>query len=150
MKIPVIGSVGALAHLLKVSLGSGVLAMPLAFKNAGYLVGIFGTILIGFICGHVIHILLQPNVLRVGVFQWPYTEYVKACTLEYGLERVGEVWGLDDTDRAPQSTAAGLGPLMLSVFLGARVVNGYGGVSVSDDLSFQAPWTISFSVHLSD
>ncbi|KOB62350.1 Uncharacterized protein OBRU01_25100, partial [Operophtera brumata] len=50
-------SVGALAHLLKVSLGSGVLAMPLAFKNAGYLVGIFGTILIGFICGHVIHIL---------------------------------------------------------------------------------------------
>lgn len=60
-------SMGALAHLLKVSLGSGVLAMPLAFKNAGYVVGTFGTILIGLICGHVIHILVSQQI-NIGIF----------------------------------------------------------------------------------
>ncbi|GBP80155.1 Proton-coupled amino acid transporter-like protein CG1139 [Eumeta japonica] len=39
-------SFGALAHLLKASLGSGVLAMPLAFKNAGIAVGAVGTVVI--------------------------------------------------------------------------------------------------------
>uniref|UniRef100_A0A2H1X1I4 SFRICE_011321 n=1 Tax=Spodoptera frugiperda TaxID=7108 RepID=A0A2H1X1I4_SPOFR len=50
-------SFGALAHLLKASLGSGVLAMPLAFKNAGLVIGSIGTLLIGFVCCHVIHVL---------------------------------------------------------------------------------------------
>lgn len=44
-------------------------------------------------------------------------------------KRIGEIWGLNNTDGAPQSTATGLGPLMLSVFLGVHVVHSYGDKS---------------------
>ncbi|OWR55217.1 hypothetical protein KGM_205259A, partial [Danaus plexippus plexippus] len=33
--------------------------MPLAFKNAGLLVGVIGTMAIGFVCAHVIHVLVS-------------------------------------------------------------------------------------------
>lgn len=50
-----------LFHLLKGSLGTGILAMPKAFMNAGYLVGFFGTILIGIICTYCIHQLIKAE-----------------------------------------------------------------------------------------
>lgn len=46
-------------HLLKGSLGSGILAMPLAFANAGLGFGLFSTFLIGVICTYCIHILVK-------------------------------------------------------------------------------------------
>ncbi|KAL1506630.1 hypothetical protein ABEB36_005956 [Hypothenemus hampei] len=52
---------GALIHLLKSSLGTGILAIPRAFKSAGLLVGLFGTIIIGFLCTHTIHILVRAS-----------------------------------------------------------------------------------------
>ncbi|KAG7202343.1 hypothetical protein KM043_018671 [Ampulex compressa] len=48
-----------LTHLLKASLGTGILAMPIAFKNAGLLVGIFATILVAFVCTHCAYILVK-------------------------------------------------------------------------------------------
>ncbi|XP_015184042.1 PREDICTED: proton-coupled amino acid transporter 1 [Polistes dominula] len=48
-----------LTHLLKASLGTGILAMPVAFKNAGLLVGIFATIFVAFICTHCAYILVK-------------------------------------------------------------------------------------------
>ncbi|VVC38343.1 Amino acid transporter, transmembrane domain [Cinara cedri] len=48
-------------HLVKASLGTGILAMPSAFKNAGYMVGILGTIVIGAICTYTIHILTNSS-----------------------------------------------------------------------------------------
>lgn len=60
-----------LLHMLKASLGTGILAMPNAFHNAGYVVGIVGTLVIGFLCTYCIHILVsrqvfapQPNILE--------------------------------------------------------------------------------------
>lgn len=53
---------GSLVHLLKSSLGSGILAMPAAFKNAGLAVGGFGTIIVGFICTHCVYILVSNIV----------------------------------------------------------------------------------------
>ncbi|PSN47057.1 Proton-coupled amino acid transporter-like protein pathetic [Blattella germanica] len=46
-----------LIHLLKGSLGSGILAMPMAFKNAGLSFGVVATFTIGFICTYCVHIL---------------------------------------------------------------------------------------------
>ncbi|CAH0401966.1 unnamed protein product [Chilo suppressalis] len=48
-----------LTHLLKASLGTGILAMPLAFKNAGLVFGIFFTILVAVICTHCSYILVK-------------------------------------------------------------------------------------------
>ncbi|CAH1100601.1 unnamed protein product [Psylliodes chrysocephalus] len=52
---------GALIHILKGSLGSGLLAVPRAFMNAGLLVGFIGTIFIGFICTYTIHLLVSAS-----------------------------------------------------------------------------------------
>ncbi|RZF38923.1 hypothetical protein LSTR_LSTR016422 [Laodelphax striatellus] len=48
-----------LIHLLKGSLGTGILAMPLAFANAGLLFGLIATFLIGFLCTYCIHVLVN-------------------------------------------------------------------------------------------
>ncbi|XP_050681622.1 proton-coupled amino acid transporter-like protein CG1139 [Leptidea sinapis] len=76
-------SLGALAHLLKASLGSGVLAMPLAFKNAGLLVGSIGTIVIGFICAHTIHILVKTSQQLCAEVKKPCLGYADTCDLVF-------------------------------------------------------------------
>ncbi|KAL2748851.1 proton-coupled amino acid transporter-like protein pathetic isoform X3 [Vespula maculifrons] len=48
-----------LIHLLKGSLGTGILAMPLAFRNAGLVFGLFATFFIGAICTYCVHILVK-------------------------------------------------------------------------------------------
>ncbi|KFB51781.1 AGAP010701-PA-like protein [Anopheles sinensis] len=55
---------GSLIHLLKSSLGTGILAMPVAFKNAGLLFGAIGTVVIGLICTHCVHILVSTGEER--------------------------------------------------------------------------------------
>lgn len=48
-----------LTHLLKASLGTGILAMPIAFKNAGLATGIFCTILCAVVCTHCSYIVIK-------------------------------------------------------------------------------------------
>ncbi|XP_063546616.1 proton-coupled amino acid transporter-like protein CG1139 [Cydia strobilella] len=48
-----------LIHLLKGSLGSGILAMPMAFLHAGLYVGLFATFLVGGICTYCVHVLVK-------------------------------------------------------------------------------------------
>uniref|UniRef100_A0A1Y1LFP7 Amino acid transporter transmembrane domain-containing protein n=1 Tax=Photinus pyralis TaxID=7054 RepID=A0A1Y1LFP7_PHOPY len=54
-------TVGALIHLLKSSLGTGILAMPVAFKNAGLLGGSIGTLFVGFLCTYCVHMLVSAS-----------------------------------------------------------------------------------------
>lgn len=48
-----------LIHLLKGSLGSGILAMPLAFASSGLYLGLVYTFVIGAICTYCVHILVK-------------------------------------------------------------------------------------------
>uniref|UniRef100_A0A0K8T6A9 Amino acid transporter transmembrane domain-containing protein n=2 Tax=Lygus hesperus TaxID=30085 RepID=A0A0K8T6A9_LYGHE len=50
-----------LIHMLKASLGTGILAMPAAFNNAGWLVATIGTMVIGLICTYSIHMLISTE-----------------------------------------------------------------------------------------
>lgn len=50
-----------LLHLLKGSLGTGILAMPNAFYHAGYIFGLFATLIIGFTCTYCIHLLIKAE-----------------------------------------------------------------------------------------
>ncbi|XP_059469211.1 proton-coupled amino acid transporter-like protein pathetic [Neocloeon triangulifer] len=52
-------NVDTLIHLLKGSLGTGILAMPQAFLNAGMTFGLVATFAIGFICTYCVHILVK-------------------------------------------------------------------------------------------
>ncbi|XP_067008859.2 proton-coupled amino acid transporter-like protein pathetic [Anabrus simplex] len=49
---------GAMVHLLKCSLGMGILAMSNAFKNGGLAFGLVGTVVVGVICTHCVNILV--------------------------------------------------------------------------------------------
>ncbi|CAO1436755.1 unnamed protein product [Diamesa serratosioi] len=48
-----------LTHLLKASLGTGILAMPMAFSFAGLINGILATILTAIICTHCAYVLVK-------------------------------------------------------------------------------------------
>jgi len=48
-----------LTHLLKACLGTGILAMPYAFKSAGITFGIVSTIIVGLICTHCSYVLVK-------------------------------------------------------------------------------------------
>jgi proton-coupled amino acid transporter len=58
---------GSLIHLLKSSLGTGVLAMPMAFKNGGLIFGSIGTVIVGIICTHCVYILVSSKI-RLNVY----------------------------------------------------------------------------------
>ncbi|EZA61065.1 hypothetical protein DMN91_004723 [Ooceraea biroi] len=75
---------GSLAHLLKSSLGTGILAMPHAIKNGGLLFGGIGTIIIGIICSHCVHILVRSSHVlcrRTRTPQMTYAETAYAAFL---------------------------------------------------------------------
>ncbi|KPJ19770.1 Proton-coupled amino acid transporter 4 [Papilio machaon] len=54
-------TLGSFFHLLKSSLGSGLLAMPAAFKHTGLIPGCIGTALVGVIATHCVHILVTTS-----------------------------------------------------------------------------------------
>ncbi|KAL0884074.1 hypothetical protein ABMA27_016097 [Loxostege sticticalis] len=67
------------ANIIKASLGSGLLAGPLAFSNSGWGVGIVGTIIIGLICGHCIHILVKTSRGCCIAEKKPSLGYAETC-----------------------------------------------------------------------
>ncbi|XP_018329905.1 proton-coupled amino acid transporter-like protein CG1139 isoform X2 [Agrilus planipennis] len=54
-------SIGAVIHLVKSSLGTGILAMPYAFKNGGLIFGTIGTLVVGFLVTHCVNILVKSS-----------------------------------------------------------------------------------------
>ncbi|KAL6264487.1 hypothetical protein P5V15_004595 [Pogonomyrmex californicus] len=74
-----------LVHLLKGSLGTGILAMPNAFYNSGLLVGVIATIIIGALCTYCLHVLVKAQYklckrLRVPILSYPHS-------MKYALEQ---------------------------------------------------------------
>lgn len=64
-------------HLLKVAMGTGIFAMPNAFHHAGYIEGLIGTILIGFIATYCVHMLVN---LHYELCKWK-----KVTSMNYPL-----------------------------------------------------------------
>lgn len=65
-------------HLLKGSLGTGILAMPRAFYHAGYGIGTVATIIIGLFCTYCMRILVSSEYelckrKRVASLSYPAT-----------------------------------------------------------------------------
>ncbi|KAH7642467.1 hypothetical protein HUG17_5512 [Dermatophagoides farinae] len=73
----------ALMTLLKCYIGTGILSMPKAFADSGYIFGVLGVILIGFLCNLCIHMLVQINqVLVTKPEQIPY-DYQELAQLSF-------------------------------------------------------------------
>ncbi|KAJ8865747.1 hypothetical protein PR048_033268 [Dryococelus australis] len=74
-----------LVHLLKGSLGTGILAMPNAFMHAGLALGSVGTILIGSLCIYCLHVLLRQQFILCKMMRVPVLSYPR--TMELALEK---------------------------------------------------------------
>ncbi|CAM6031414.1 unnamed protein product, partial [Sphagnum compactum] len=79
-------------HLLKGNIGTGILAMPDAFKNAGLYVGLFGTMIMGVICTHCMHVLVRcsqelSNRVQVPALSFPEVVYTCFKTGPPGIQR---------------------------------------------------------------
>ncbi|KAJ8737442.1 hypothetical protein PYW08_000037 [Mythimna loreyi] len=75
-----------LVHLLKCSLGTGILAMPQAFARAGLVTGILATIIVGALVTHCLRVLVRSQYaackrLRVPLLTYPES---MAAALEGG------------------------------------------------------------------
>lgn len=73
-----------LFHLLKGSLGTGILAMPLAFFHSGWLLGIIATAIIGSLCTYCIHLLVKAEYQLCKRRQVPSMTY--PATAEAALQ----------------------------------------------------------------
>ncbi|KAL3265813.1 hypothetical protein HHI36_010010 [Cryptolaemus montrouzieri] len=68
---------GALIHLLKTSLGTGILAVPSAFKSVGFGFGLIGTILIGALCTHTVTLLVSASQKMCRQTQVPQLSFAQ-------------------------------------------------------------------------
>ncbi|CAH0721573.1 unnamed protein product, partial [Brenthis ino] len=75
----------SLANLIKASLGSGILAIPLAFANAGWGIGIVGTVVIAFICGHCVHIFVKVSRECCKIVRKPLLGYSETCRVAFAV-----------------------------------------------------------------
>ncbi|XP_068150509.1 proton-coupled amino acid transporter 1 isoform X1 [Drosophila tropicalis] len=75
-----------LVHLLKGNIGTGILAMPHAFKNAGLYVGLVGTLIMGAICTHCMHMLVKSSHELCRRLQLPALDFsgVAFCSFDTG------------------------------------------------------------------
>ncbi|XP_066151523.1 proton-coupled amino acid transporter-like protein pathetic isoform X2 [Euwallacea fornicatus] len=78
-----VSNMDTLTHLLKASLGTGILSMPAAFKASGLVMGVFSTILVSVICTHCSYILVvcaHELYRRAGKTQMSFAEVAEeAC-----------------------------------------------------------------------
>ncbi|CAH2091649.1 unnamed protein product [Euphydryas editha] len=85
---------GSILHLLKACLGSGILAMPAAFKNSGLVVGVIGTLFAGLICTHTVHLVVKTSQDICVIAKKPSMGFAETCgaAFTYGPKRV-RPWG---------------------------------------------------------
>ncbi|XP_055422782.1 proton-coupled amino acid transporter 2 [Bubalus kerabau] len=79
-----------LVHLVKGNMGTGVLGLPLAMKNAGILMGSLSLLAIGFISCHCMHILIRCARHFCHRFNKPFMDY--GDTVMHGLEANPSAW----------------------------------------------------------
>ncbi|XP_040575375.1 proton-coupled amino acid transporter-like protein acs [Lepeophtheirus salmonis] len=88
-KAPLINNPVTFMHLLKGNLGTGILAMPEAFKNAGYALGGGGTAFIAVVCIYGMHLLLECSAKlrdKVGKSYLSYAETAKESMVYTEIE----------------------------------------------------------------
>lgn len=77
-----------LIHLLKGNVGTGILAMPDAFKNAGLYVGLISTLILGVVCTHCMHMLVKCAHELCRRAQVPSLSFPEVC---YGAFETGPI-----------------------------------------------------------
>ncbi|XP_075972587.1 proton-coupled amino acid transporter-like protein pathetic [Anticarsia gemmatalis] len=78
-------TIGSVVHLLKACLGTGILAMPGAFKNSGLAAGIVGTIIAGFVCTHTVAMVVRIAQDSCVKLKKPSLSFSETCGAAFTL-----------------------------------------------------------------
>uniref|UniRef100_A0A146M9Q3 Proton-coupled amino acid transporter 1 n=2 Tax=Lygus hesperus TaxID=30085 RepID=A0A146M9Q3_LYGHE len=87
----------ALLHVVKSSLGTGVLAIADGFRNAGMVVGLVGTIIVGILCAHCTYVMVKCSQEMCKQLNRPflgYTETVEVTMLHCANKKFSKYAGL--------------------------------------------------------
>lgn len=76
-------SMGAFVHMVKSSLGTGILAMPGAFKNGGLIFGVIGTLITGLICTHCVHMMVQCSQILSSRVKRPTLSFAETAEVSF-------------------------------------------------------------------
>uniref|UniRef100_A0A8C0LGJ6 Solute carrier family 36 member 2 n=1 Tax=Canis lupus dingo TaxID=286419 RepID=A0A8C0LGJ6_CANLU len=79
-----------LVHLVKGNMGTGILGLPLAVKNAGILMGPLSLLAMGFTACHCMHILVRCAQHFCHRLNKPFMDY--GDTVKHGLEASPSAW----------------------------------------------------------
>ncbi|CAO2643138.1 Proton-coupled amino acid transporter 2 [Lemmus lemmus] len=79
-----------LVHLVKGNMGTGILGLPLAVKNAGILMGPLSLLVMGLIACHCMHILVRCAQRFCHRLNKPFMDY--GDTVMHGLEASPNAW----------------------------------------------------------
>lgn len=90
----------ALMNIMKSSIGTGILAMPSAFNNAGLVIGMIGVPIIGIITIHCMHLLVRCEEELCRRMDQPYLEFERVAESAF---RVGPGILRRHADRAAKS-----------------------------------------------
>ena len=75
----------ALMHIMKSSIGTGILAMPSAFNNAGLVIGTIGVPIIGIITIHCMHLLVRCEEELCRRMGQPYLEFERVAESAFSV-----------------------------------------------------------------
>ncbi|XP_023568932.1 proton-coupled amino acid transporter 2 isoform X3 [Octodon degus] len=79
-----------LVHLVKGNMGTGILGLPLAVKNAGILMGPLSLLVMGFVAGHCMHVLVRCAQRFCRRLNKPFMDYGE--TVMRALEASPSAW----------------------------------------------------------
>ncbi|XP_070501979.1 proton-coupled amino acid transporter 1 isoform X1 [Chironomus tepperi] len=81
--------------LIKGNIGTGILAMPDAFRNSGLYIGLVSTLFLGFVCTHCMHILVKCSHELCRRLQVPSLNFSGVCfaSFETGPESLRKYSG---------------------------------------------------------
>ncbi|CAK1554053.1 unnamed protein product [Leptosia nina] len=74
-----------LFHLLRLGLGTGILAMPQAMSRAGLITGIIATVLVAILVTHCLQVLISAQYAACRIRRVPLLSYPESARVAFGI-----------------------------------------------------------------
>ncbi|XP_076673491.1 proton-coupled amino acid transporter-like protein pathetic [Andrena cerasifolii] len=89
----------AMVHLLKCSIGNGILFLPNGFRRAGYVMAVISSVTIGLLCTHTVVVLVRCSQVLCRRNRIPALDLAQTATVSLqsgpeGIRKYGKIFGV--------------------------------------------------------